>query len=268
MKFIEINDLAFVDFDIKGIKASNATFSVNTEVDYLDDGRQRYLIHVLTDGTRIYKTESEELTIASGTLMFLPHGTKYYTKSLDVGKTLCKGLSVIFDIFDTEGNILSVENKKLHVRHDSRGIYIKLCEKMLRCTLEDPDNILEIKSYLMRLILEIIRDVKAQIPEELAPAFELISSRYKENLTVKEYADSCHMSESYFRKKFTELTGRSPIQYRNELRFAEARKLYSDGATINEIANELGFFDAGYFSKMYKKCNGHTLRSESDKDMI
>ena len=149
-----------------------------------------------------------------------------------------------------------------------RGIYIKLCEKMLRCTLEDPDNILEIKSYLMRLILEIIRDVKAQIPEELAPAFELISSRYKENLTVKEYADSCHMSESYFRKKFTELTGRSPIQYRNELRFAEARKLYSDGATINEIANELGFFDAGYFSKMYKKCNGHTLRSESDKDMI
>lgn len=268
MKFIEINDLPFVDFDIKGIKASNASFSVNTEVDYLEDGRQRYLIHILTDGTRIYKTENEEITITSGTLMLLPHGTKYYTKSLDVGKPYCKGLSVIFDLVGPDGMMLSLDSRRLHVRHDSRGVYIKLLEKMLRCTLEDPDNILEIKSYLMRLILEIVRDVKGQVPDELAPAFELLEIRYKENLAVKEYADSCHMSESYFRKKFTEFTGRSPIQYRNELRFAEARRLYSEGATVNEIADELGFFDAGYFSRMYKKCNGHTIRSESDKDMI
>ena len=71
-----------------------------------------------------------------------------------------------------------------------------------------------------------------------------------------------------FRKKFTEYTGRSPIQYRNELRFAEARRLYSEGLSINEIACELGFFDAGYFSKLYKKANGHSLKSEMDKGMI
>ena len=268
MNKIEINDLPFVDFDVKCIKASNAVFSVNTEVDYLIEGRQRYLIHILTDGTRIYTTKNKSVTISSGTLMFLPHGTKYYTGSVDVGKPYCKGMSVIFDLVDPDGNMINVENDTLHIRHDTRGVFLKLCERMLKCTLEDPDNILEIKSNLLRLISEIVKDVKRQPPEELVPALDMLASRYKENLTVKEYADKCHMSESHFRKKFTEFSGKSPIQYRNELRFAEARRLYSEGSTINEIADELGFFDAGYFSKMYKKANGHTLKSESDKDII
>ena len=268
MEKIEINDLPFVDFDVRGIKASNAAFCVNTEVDYMVEGRQRYLIHILTDGTRTYITENESVTVSSGTLMFLPHGTRYYTKALDVGQPYCKGLSVIFDLVGNDGGMIELENDTLHIRHDARGVCAKRCEAMLRCTLENPDNILEIKSLLLRLISEIINEKKSVPPAELAPAFEMLTTRYKENLAVGDYAERCHMSESYFRKKFTEFTGRSPIQYRNELRFAEARRLYSEGATVNEIANELGFFDAGYFSKMYKKFNGHTIRSESDKDMI
>lgn len=268
MKCIAIDDLPFVDFDIKGIKASNAVFYANTEVDYTVDGRQRYLIHILTDGTRIYKTANEAVTVSSGVLMFLPHGTKYYTKALDVGKPYCKGLSVIFDLVDQNGSMIELENSSLHIRHDTRGIFARRCEAMLKCTLENPDNILEIKSLLLRLISEIINEKKTAPPSELIPAFEMLTTRYKENLAVRDYAEKCHMSESYFRKKFTEFTGKSPIQYRNELRFSEARRLYSEGATVNEIANELGFFDAGYFSKMYKKSSGHTLRSESDKDMI
>ena len=268
MKRIDFCELPFVDFDVKGIKASNAAFVTNTDVDYMIEGRQRYLIHILTDGTRLYKTKNESVTVSSGTLMFLPHGTKYYTKALDVGKTYCKGLSVIFDLVDQDGNMVELENNTLHIRHDTRGVLLKRCEAMLKCTLEKPDNILEIKSLLLRLISEIVSDPKKIPPAELAPAFDMLTIRYKENLSVKEYADRCHLSESYFRKKFTDFAGKSPIQYRNELRFAEARRLYSEGATVNEIANELGFFDAGYFSKMYKKFNGHTLRSESDKDII
>ena len=218
MKRIGINDLPFVDFDVKGIKASNAAFCVNTDVDYMIEGRQRYLIHILTDGTRIYKTESETVTVSSGTLMFLPHGTKYYTKALDIGEPYCKGLSVIFDLVDNSGNMIELENNMLHIRHDARGVFAKRCEAMLKCTLENPDNILEIKSLLLRLISEIINEKKSLPPADLAPAFEMMTARYKENLPIKDYAEKCHMSESYFRKKFTEFTGKSPIQYRNETR--------------------------------------------------
>ena len=268
LKYIGIKALSLTDFDVKGVKASTGAFPIGIENDYLSEGRQRYLIHLLTDGTRIYKTASETATISSGTLVLLPHGTKYYTVSVDAGKPSCKGLSVIFDIVDECGKPIQLENTILHLRHDSRGVYSKLCLQMLKCTLEQPDNILEMKSLLLRLLSEIAKDDKRTPPPSLAPAFELLRKQYKENLPVKEYADMCHMSESYFRKKFTEFTGKSPIQYRNELRFAEARRLYSEGATVSEIATELGFFDVGYFSKMYKKSNGRPLRDETEKDMI
>lgn len=268
MNYIKIKELCNVDFDIKGAKANNAVFPINVEIDYLNEGRQRYLIHMLTDGTRVYKTNTESFTITSGTLVFLPHGTKYYTKSLDVGKPYCKGISIIFDLEDAHKNLLPIENSTLHIRRDTHGIFLKLINKMLNCSLEEPNNILKMKSNLFRLLLEIAKEDISSPPAELEPAFEMLATRYKENLAVKEYAERCHMSESYFRKKFTAYAGRSPIQYRNELRFSEARKLYSEGHTIHEIAEELGFFDAGYFSKLYKQCNGHTLRSEVDKDIV
>ena len=268
MTCIGIEDLLYTEFYAKNIIASNAFFPVDVENDYLDNGRPKFLIHMMIDGTRIYKTENDSVTISSGSLAFLPHGAKYYTRSINVGLPQCKGLSVLFELVDKDGDPLQIRSETLHVRHDTNGRYIKLCRAMLRCTLEEPDNILEIKSLLLRLLSEIAKDVKGTPPAALIPAFDMMTTRYRENLSVKEYADRCHMSESHFRKKFTEYTGKSPIQYRNELRFAEARRLYLEGATMSEIAGEIGFFDAGYFSKMYKKSNGHLLSSESKKDMI
>jgi len=265
---IKISDLQFVDFDVKGIKGSIANFPTNIETDYLNEGRQRFLIHLLTDGTRIYSTDKERLTVTSGMILFLPNGMKYHTKPVDLGEHLCKGLSVIFDMVDSDGKELLIDNDTIHAWQDHQDKYKELCVKILKCTLREPDNILKIKSLLLRLLTELTRENKVTPPQELIPAFECISSRFKENLPVKVYADKCHMSESYFRKRFTEYAGRSPIQYRNELRFAEARRLYSEGLSINEIACELGFFDAGYFSKLYKKANGHSLKSEMDKGMI
>lgn len=268
MKKPNINDLKFVDFDVKGVKGSIANFPINTETNYLSEGRQRYLLHMLTDGTRIYKTEKECITVSSGTIVFLPNGMKYLTSPVDVGEKTCKGLSVIFDMVDSDGNFVELDDGFIHTWQDHREVFKELCTRILKCTLNEPDNILKIKSLLLRLLIELTRENSGQPPQELVPALEFISATYKENLPVKQYADKCHMSESYFRKKFTEYMGRSPIEYRNELRFAEARRLYSEGESINEIACELGFFDAGYFSKLYKKYNGHSLKNEMNMDMI
>lgn len=268
MNYINIKDLARVDFDVKGVKASSYAFPINIENDYLAEGRQRHLIHIITDGTRIYKTKDEAVTVCSGSLMFLPHGTKYHTVSVGEGNQTCKGISVIFDTVDSSGQPLMLENSHLHVRRDKRGSLIKLCEKMLKCTLDEPDNVLLMKSYLLRLLIEISNDSISNPPPALVPALEMITSRYKENLSVKQYADACLMSESYFRKLFSEHTGRSPIRYRNELRFADARRLFSEGASVREIADELGFFDASYFSRLYKKCNGHSLSDEKEPELI
>ena len=71
------------------------------------------------------------------------------------------------------------------------------------------------------------------------------------------------MSESYFRKKFQLVTGLSPISYRNSLRFAEAKKLYREGLTMKAIAEQLGFCDEHYLSKIYIRENGTNLKEDA-----
>ena len=94
-------------------------------------------------------------------------------------------------------------------------------------------------------------------------AVEFINKHYKENLSIKLYADECNLSESYFRKKFREYFGKSPIDYRNQLRFAEAKRLYQNNYTTQEIAENLGFYDSGYMLKLYKRKMNRTLKADS-----
>jgi shikimate dehydrogenase len=54
--------------------------------------------------------------------------------------------------------------------------------------------------------------------------------------------------------------GVSPIEYRNELRFAKAEQLYQSGNSIKEIAEAVGFCDEVFFSKLYKKRFGTSMK--------
>ena len=58
------------------------------------------------------------------------------------------------------------------------------------------------------------------------------------------------MSESYFRKKFVGCMGMTPVEYRNVHRFSLARHLYSEGKTLEEIAQITGLTVNGVKSRL------------------
>ena len=58
--------------------------------------------------------------------------------------------------------------------------------------------------------------------------------------------------------------GISPIDYRNEIRFRKAKQLYQKNYTLQEIAEKVGFSDASYLSKMYKRHTGTSLKADSE----
>ena len=90
------------------------------------------------------------------------------------------------------------------------------------------------------------------------------SKDYKENLPIKAYAEKCNLSESYFRKKFSDILGKSPVEYRNELRFTEARRLYRRNYSTEEIAEALGFCDSRYMLKLYRRHTGKSLKKDAE----
>lgn len=270
MESVKISDLSHIDFNVRNIAVGRFDFPLRGENDYLEKGRQRNLIHLITSGNRLYKTEGENFTVPTGTVLFIPDGTRYLTRALHTKESGCSGIGISFDVVDCCGREISIEKGVYHDWRDYHNYFSGLFEEMTECAENSSRNTLRMKSLLLRILCRMITDSgQNQLTKNIiSPALTFIAKHYRENLPVRVYAEQCNMSESYFRKKFVELTGKSPIEYRNELRFAEARRMYAEGYLMKEISVSLGFFDAGYFAKIYKKSNGRSLSKEESTDIV
>ena len=75
--------------------------------------------------------------------------------------------------------------------------------------------------------------------------------------TLEEIAEEMQMSYSLFRKRFLELTGKTPGQFRaNEVIREACLHLVRSDAPIQDIAYQLGFHDPFHFSKRFKQITG------------
>lgn len=82
------------------------------------------------------------------------------------------------------------------------------------------------------------------------------------DVTVKELAASCHLSESRFSHLFKEIMGKSPMSYLLDLRLNKAKELLEDTElSVLAISEALGFSNQFYFSRQFKK---HTALSPTE----
>ena len=73
-------------------------------------------------------------------------------------------------------------------------------------------------------------------------------------LTTKEIAAVCNVSEGYLRKIFRNEADISPKRYLNRLRVQRAVSLINCGFySVAQVSEMVGFYDAKYFSTVYKK---------------
>lgn len=94
---------------------------------------------------------------------------------------------------------------------------------------------------------------------QLKNALGLIREQYNSPLTLEALADAAEMSPKYFCRFFSEMTGRTPIDYLNYYRIECAcEQLLYSGETVTEIALGCGFNDLSYFVKTFKKYKGAT----------
>ena len=125
---------------------------------------------------------------------------------------------------------------------------------------------LAVKSAFFDLMYLLLTDklmLKTQAGE-LLPALEFIKSNPEKNVSIKELAQMCQMSESSFSHKFTKHTnGITPIQLRNRIRLMKAEEMANDTKLSAEnIASALGFYDASYLCRYYKRQTGKTLKAK------
>lgn len=90
---------------------------------------------------------------------------------------------------------------------------------------------------------------------------DYIDFHYNSELSLSVLSSMCSVSDSYLSSLFKKETGMTITDYINDTRVRQALILLNSSTlSIGEIASRCGFFDANYFSRIFKKLQGHSPR--------
>jgi two-component system response regulator YesN len=94
---------------------------------------------------------------------------------------------------------------------------------------------------------------------EVNEVIRYIHEHYGENVTLKIVAQEVNMDEKYVSGLFAKKTGEPMIQYLQRVRVDKAKQLLTETRlTVNEIGERVGFVNANYFYKIFKRRSGLT----------
>jgi transcriptional regulator GlxA family with amidase domain len=86
-----------------------------------------------------------------------------------------------------------------------------------------------------------------------------IAEHYEEPSPVRRMVRLSGLAERTFKRRFQQATGMSPLEYVHALRLEEAKQMLESGdEPIEAIAAEVGYEDAGYFSRLFRRHVGLT----------
>lgn len=133
----------------------------------------------------------------------------------------------------------------------------------------DPGSELMLKICVMRLLVLFLKITQEESGQTEKPTVDFDSSEksvivstlmtflnenYMRQISLDMISKSIYLSPAYISKVFREEMGESPINYLIKIRLAKARELLLEGKhSIKSVARSVGYEDAYYFSKLYKK---------------
>ncbi len=225
---------------------------------YLSCPRPDFGFLLLLKGNIRFISENRVLSAEAGNLIFLPKNC-YYEAIFDVGT---ENYLVCFDTSESFPDFS--EPLKLF---DEASFF---CAERFRIINDENFSGTRTRLYIQGLFY-LLLDAIATNPESEREAHYNIVCKAKgllendENISIADIAKKCAVSESGLRRIFRERIGISPGNYRMEIRLKRATYLLeSTDMTVTEISEKLGFFDAAYFCKLFKKRYGKTPMEYSE----
>lgn len=240
-----------------------------------------YEFYYLVSGDRKFFLNGKNYRVKSGDIMLIPkreiHRTTFFGEGSEHERiAMCFGDEVIMHLKD---NISQDDFKQcfrqrhLSIPKAKRAYLEGMFEKLLvEYEKEDEFSSLLCQMYCEEIILFIIRCQKEQelqfgqainledgedkSPEdmEMENAAQYINQHFMETLTLPIMAERSCMSDSYFSRRFKQVTGFGFKEYLNMVRIRYACELLvSTDWSITKISEACGYMDSNYFGDAFRK---------------
>ena len=93
--------------------------------------------------------------------------------------------------------------------------------------------------------------------QEIDLAKEYFTEHYNDEINIEKYTRSRHVSTSWFNKSFKNAVGTTPMNFILSIRIRNAQTLLeTTDYNVSNIASMVGYENAFYFSRLFKKHKG------------
>ncbi len=212
-------------------------------------------------GTAVWEFEDQQVTINPGDLVLVPKGHAH--RGLVEKPQLALGSIHVLPTLPGGGDVFDLLKLPLH-RHAAEGSRLRqyLQGAAAEWDRPEPAHTRQMLTAWARLItIELIRHDHAAGTLQALPidplvheVLDYLNRSLDQPLTLGNLADWSGFSPQHLNRTFKKVLGLTPLQYFMHMRLERASQLLTDGRwTVASVANQVGYSDPYYFSRLFKQ---------------
>ncbi|MBQ4638787.1 MAG: helix-turn-helix transcriptional regulator [Clostridia bacterium] len=223
------------------------------------NGRDDWLLLYIAKGEDTFYFDECVIAKAGSFVIFAPNQKQHHINNTD---HTAEFYYVHFKC-DNLSDCFALDTSKVYELNFSRQI-CNVFEEIIEETLNKAMFYEKMCLYkLMHLFCAFEREVAHNnLPEKenydrVARVIQHINKYYNSDLALLDYAKMCNMSKYHFLRVFSGIVGKTPLEYKNNIRLEHSAELLIDEKlSVEEISFLVGYSSASYFSSAFKKKYG------------
>lgn len=226
-------------------------------------------ILLLLKGHGLYTVDLRRYEVTAGDVILCNSGALHdeFPQAGEPYRTLCLGIGNLALPDLPAGSFLESRFSPMFHRPEQFGDLMQLFCQIDRYAAEREDGYQLLCQYLMRAALELVKRMtreRKNVPDTPEDSIfwriaKYIDRHYAEDVTIERLVKEFYISPYHLSHMFKQKTGYSVKQYLLRRRLGEAQiRLAMTQDSVQTIAEESGFEDASYFSRIFAKHVGLT----------
>lgn len=226
---------------------------------------EEYLVHHVLAGKGTFQSMGKTYTLGPGDSFFIFPGELIRYTADEVDPWTYRWIGFRGDRAEQTLAELDISTFKPVARPDSHRRAAALYRQMEHLLERgEPGCNLRSGGLLRLLLAEYERTGRSEgaegrrsVTEQLAErTIRWLGVQYSQPVSIEEMSRSLGYNRTHLSKMFKQHTGMTPMQYLLKIRMERAKLLLREPLTVEQVAASVGFSDALYFSKQFRKWCG------------
>ena len=223
-------------------------------------GRPDWLLFYVEKESEVFYFDGERTVAEAGSFVLFAPGQRQHHAY--IGNRTAEFYYVHFSCEELPAALSLPTSKVLRTAY--KKAYAELFEGMIEQALKKEPHYEAVMVSRLLMLLATVKQETESVEHSasggmggVARAIQHMNRYCDAPLRLEDYATMCCMSKYHFLRRFSAVTGQTPLEYRSRIRIEHAKELLSDGMlTVSQISAALGYSSPAYFSDSFKKAVG------------